>query len=160
MKIELVAIGRMKAGPERDLASRYAERLRAMGRGMGLDGPRIMEIPESLARRDEDRKLEEAGAIDQALGHGFRRIVFDERGAAIDSVQFAGFLGKARDEGAAGAVCVIGGPDGLAPTLAAKADLVLSFGKMTMPHQLVRVLVLEQLYRAATILAGHPYHRA
>ncbi|CAN1547338.1 COG1576 Uncharacterized conserved protein [Rhabdaerophilaceae bacterium] len=150
----------MKSGPERDLVSRYAERFRALGRGLGLDGPRIAEIAESTARRDEDRKVEEATAIESAIGSGFRRILFDERGVALDSVQFAGAVAKIRDAGAPGLALVIGGPDGLLSALGEKADQMLSFGRMTVPHQLVRILVLEQLYRASTILAGHPYHRA
>lgn len=160
MKVELVAIGRLKAGPERELCLRYAERFRAIGRGLGLDGPRLSEIGESPARREDDRKAEEFAGIDAAIPAGFRRIVFDERGTPADSAAFAAFLEKYRMDGVPGLALVIGGPDGLSPQIAARADVTLGFGRMTIPHQLVRVLVLEQLYRAATILAGHPYHRA
>ena len=159
MKVDVVSVGRLKAGPERDLVARYADRFKAMGRTMGLDGPRAVELSESLARRDLDRKDEEASAILAAIPDGYRIVLFDEGGEALDSVAFAQKLGQWRDDGAAGASFVIGGADGLAPSLRAKASLILAFGKMTMPHQIVRALVLEQLYRAATILASHPYHR-
>lgn len=160
MKLDLIAVGKLKAGPERELVSRYAERFRPLGRGLGLDGLRLVEISESPARRDDDRKAEEAMALDGAIPEGYRRVVFDERGIALESAAFAAQLGRWRADNQPGAAFIIGGPDGLAPAFAARADMVLSFGKLTIPHQLVRALVAEQLYRAATILAGHPYHRA
>lgn len=159
MKVDLVAVGKMKAGPERELALRYAERFKPLGKGLGLDGLRLVEIPESPARRDEDRKVEEALALDVAIPEGYRRVVFDERGTTLDSAAFAAFLGRWRADNQPGVAFVVGGPDGLSPAFTARADLVLAFGRLTIPHQLVRVLVAEQLYRAATILAGHPYHR-
>jgi 23S rRNA (pseudouridine1915-N3)-methyltransferase len=160
VKVDLVAIGRMKAGPERDLALRYAERFKPVGKGLGLDGLRVVELSESPARRDDDRKAEEATALEGVIPAGYRRIVFDERGSTMESPAFAAVLGGWRAENQPGVALVIGGPDGLTPAFAARADLVLAFGRLTLPHQLVRVLVTEQLYRAATILAGHPYHRA
>lgn len=159
MKIDVVAIGKLKAGPERELVARYAERLKGIGRSIAFDGPRLVEIGESQARRDLDRKADEAQAILAQIPEMHRVILFDERGAGLDSAEFARILGAWRDSGAPGASFVIGGADGLDSSLRAKATLVLGFGKMTMPHQIVRALVLEQLYRAATILAGHPYHR-
>jgi 23S rRNA (pseudouridine1915-N3)-methyltransferase len=159
VKVDLVAVGKMKVGPERELALRYAERFKPLGRGLGMDGIRLLEVSESTARRDDDRKSEEALALDAIIPEGFRRIVFDERGTTMDSAGFAAFLGRWRADNQPGVACIIGGPDGLAPVFSARADLVLSFGRLTLPHQLVRVLVVEQLYRAATILAGHPYHR-
>lgn len=160
MKLDLLSVGKLKAGPERDLVSRYVERFRPLGRGLGLDGLRLVEISESPSRRDDDRKAEEASALDAAIPEGYRRVVFDERGTTMDSAAFAAQLGRWRAENQPGLALIIGGPDGLAPIFAARADAVLSFGKLTIPHQLVRVLVAEQLYRAASILAGHPYHRA
>ncbi|MGL5448550.1 MAG: 23S rRNA (pseudouridine(1915)-N(3))-methyltransferase RlmH [Rhabdaerophilum sp.] len=160
MKVDLVAIGKMKVGPERELALRYAERFKPVGKGLGLDGLRLVEIPESHARREDDRKAEEALALDTVISEGYRRVVFDERGTTMDSAAFAAFLGHWRADNQPGVAFVIGGPDGLASTVTARADLVIAFGRLTIPHQMVRVLVAEQLYRAATILAGHPYHRA
>ncbi|WP_150288285.1 23S rRNA (pseudouridine(1915)-N(3))-methyltransferase RlmH [Rhabdaerophilum calidifontis] len=159
MRLVLVAVGRLKAGPERELVTRYAERFTALGRGLGLSGPVLAEIAESAARRPEDRKAEEGRAIAARLGAGHPLILFDEGGAMPDSEEFAARLAAWRDAGAAGLDLAIGGADGLAADLRQRADLALAFGRMTLPHQLVRVLALEQLYRAATILAGHPYHR-
>ncbi len=160
MKLDVVAVGRLKAGPERELVARYAERLKGLGRGLGLDGPRLVEIGESQSRRDLDRKAEEAGLILAQIPDGYRVVLFDETGTSLDSAAFAKILGEWRDSGVSGASFIIGGADGLGDGLRARAALTLGFGRMTMPHQIVRVLVLEQLYRAATLLAGHPYHRA
>lgn len=159
MRLDIVAVGRLKAGPERDLVSRYAERCVALGRGLGLSGPAMSEIAESAARRPEDRKAEEARAIRARVAEGAALVLCDEGGTLPDSAAFASRIGAWRDSGKPALALVIGGADGLAPDLRAEADLVIAFGRMTIPHQLVRVLVLEQVYRAATILAGHPYHR-
>ena len=159
MRLDVLAIGRLKAGPERELVQRYAERLGGMARSLGLSGPRAFEAPESPARRDSDRKNEEAQQLLAQLVPGARVVLFDEGGRTIDSRKFASILTEWRDSGAPVAAFVIGGADGLGDAIRAKADLVLGFGAMTLPHQIVRALVMEQLYRAATILAGHPYHR-
>lgn len=159
MKLDVIAVGRLKAGPERELVARYSERLRGMGRALGLDGPRLVELSESPSRRDLDRKVEEAAQILTQIPDSYRLVLFDEGGVSLDSAAFANILGEWRDSGVAGVGFVIGGADGLGDAVKMKAALVLSFGRMTMPHQIVRALVLEQLYRAATILAGHPYHR-
>ncbi len=152
-----MAVGRMKAGPERELVARYAERIEAGLRPLGFKSFNLIECDESRARRPEDRKDEEAKAIlAQCAG---RLILFDERGKTLSSPDFAALLGQWRDENAEATTLVIGGADGLSASLRAKADRVLSFGAMTLPHQLVRVLAAEQLYRACTILSGHPYHR-
>lgn len=158
MKIAIVAVGRLKQGAERDLVQRYRERAEALGRGLGVSGLDIAEIAESRARRDADRCRDEAEAIRRAAGPRF--IAFDERGQAPSSEAFAAGLRRHLDQGLPGMAYVIGGPDGLDPALRAEAEAVLSFGALTIPHQLVRVLVAEQIYRAFTILAGHPYHRA
>lgn len=160
MKLDVLAVGRLKAGPERDLVMRYAERLKGLGRQVGLDGPRLVELPESPARRDVDRKHDEGQALLAEIRDGYRLVTFDERGASLDSAQFAAMLGAWRDSGTPGVAFLIGGADGLDPPLREQAARVISFGGMTLPHQLVRVLVLEQLYRAGTILSGHPYHRS
>jgi 23S rRNA (pseudouridine1915-N3)-methyltransferase len=159
VKIDLIVIGRLKAGPERDLATRYANRFKAISRRLGLDGPNQIDLHESLARRDTDRRDEEAAAILAHLPHHHALILFDETGEAMESKRFAQQIEAWRDDAQAGISLVIGGADGLAKDLLPKAKLVLAFGKMTIPHQLVRILVLEQLYRAATILSNHPYHR-
>lgn len=159
MRLALIAVGRLKDGPERDLCERYLERGLALGRGLSLVGPEIVEIAEGRGKRAEDRKREESEAILARLSPGLV-IALDERGRTLDSEAFAGRLGAARDAGTPAATLVIGGPDGLADEIRARAELTLAFGALTIPHQIVRALALEQLYRAMTILAGHPYHRA
>ena len=159
MRLAVLAVGRLKGGPERELVSRYRERAEALGRSLGLGGPDIVELAESRLRREEDRRVEEAGALLDKAGAG-PLIAFDERGPSLTSERFARRVGAWRDEGRPTLSLVIGGPDGLDDRVRRRADLVVSFGALTLPHQLVRVLVVEQLYRTLTILAGHPYHRA
>jgi 23S rRNA (pseudouridine1915-N3)-methyltransferase len=157
VKLAVVAVGRLKAGPERELSERYRERIDALGRAHGFAPVQVAEIAESRARRGDHRRAEEAAAILEKAASD-RLVVFDERGKSLTSEAFAARLAAWREEGGS-LTFVIGGPDGLDAPVRRRADLVLSFGALTLPHQLVRVLVLEQLYRALTILAGHPYHR-
>lgn len=159
MRISLIAVGRLKAGPERQLAERYAERFGQTGRAQGLEGLRLIEIPESPARQATERMAQEAKAIVAEIAEGSLLLLFDERGKPQSSTGFAQWLAGARDSGRRDLSIIIGGADGLDPSLRERATAILSFGGMTLPHQLVRVLVLEQLYRAVTILSGHPYHR-
>jgi 23S rRNA (pseudouridine1915-N3)-methyltransferase len=159
VRLSLIAVGRLKSGPERDLVDRYRGRIEGVGRTLGITGMDFIELPESRARRDADRCIEEAAAILERAGAS-TLLVFDERGRSPTSEAFAERLGSWRDGGRAGVACVIGGPDGLDPVVRERAALVVSFGALTLPHQIVRVLVAEQLYRALTIIAGHPYHRA
>ena len=159
MKLSLVAVGRLKSGPERQLVERYRERAEALGRSLGFFPVDIAEITEGRGRRDAERRADEGQAILQRLAPGVA-VVLDERGRSLSSDAFAQNIAAWRDEGRAALSCVIGGPDGLDPAIRSRADLILSFGALTLPHQLVRVLAMEQLYRALTILAGHPYHRA
>jgi 23S rRNA (pseudouridine1915-N3)-methyltransferase len=160
MRLLLVEIGRAKAGPERDLVELYLERAAAVGRSLGFNSIELRELDESRARRPQDRKLEEAKAIRGLLGASVRIIACDATGKNLSSVDFAADLGRSRDQGVATLALVIGGPDGLDPEFRAEADLLLAFGAMTWPHQLARIMAAEQIYRAVTILAGHPYHRA
>ncbi|MBV5268958.1 MAG: 23S rRNA (pseudouridine(1915)-N(3))-methyltransferase RlmH [Afipia sp.] len=160
MRIVVIAIGRLKQGPERDLSERYRERFDDIGRKLGFRGIEIHEIPESRARDAATRINEEAAAIAALIPDKSSIIALDERGETIDSATFARHLGRWRDESVPNAVFLIGGADGLSPDLRRKAKLSVAFGKATWPHQMVRVMLLEQVYRAATILSGHPYHRA
>lgn len=160
MRLVIAAVGRLKAGPERDLARRYLERIGQIGRSVGLDAPDVIELDESRARRPEERKRDEAAALRSAIDPRFAIVALDEGGKTPSSEAFAAMVARRRDEGAAGLAFVIGGADGLDPSLLADAQARIAFGAMTWPHQIVRILLAEQLYRAATILAGHPYHRA
>jgi 23S rRNA (pseudouridine1915-N3)-methyltransferase len=160
MRLVVIAIGRLKQGPERELADRYRERFDDIGRKLGFRGLDIHEIPESRARDAATRIAEEAAAISAAIPDKSVLVALDERGDNVDSPAFARHLGRWRDQSVANTIFMIGGADGLSPDLRRKAKLGIAFGSATWPHQMVRVMLLEQIYRAATILAGHPYHRA
>jgi 23S rRNA (pseudouridine1915-N3)-methyltransferase len=160
MRIALVCVGRLKSGPERELLERYLKRLRESARRVGIAGVDLREIGESRATRPQDRRAEEAGAILAALPVGGVLVALDERGASPSSEEWASDIGRARDASRPAYAVAIGGPDGLAASLREKAHRVIGFGSMTWPHQLVRVMASEQLYRAMSILSGHPYHRA
>ncbi len=160
MRIIVHAVGRMKAGPERELADRYFDRFAKAGPAVGLEWAGIVETPESRSASAPERKREEAARLDRILADGAALVLLDERGKSIGSEDFTAWLGTWRDKGQRDLVIAIGGPDGHAPELAQKAALMLSFGALTWPHQLARVMLAEQLYRAASIAAGHPYHRS
>src|SRR3954467_1711495 len=160
MRLLVISVGRLKQGPERELAERYQGRFEDIGRKLGFRGLEIHEIPESRARDSVTRMAEEAAAISAKIGEKSVLVALDERGDSIDSAAFARHLGRWRDDQVANTFFLVGGADGLSPDLRRKAKLKLAFGAATWPHQLARVMLLEQIYRVATILAGHPYHRA
>ncbi|MDP5308558.1 23S rRNA (pseudouridine(1915)-N(3))-methyltransferase RlmH [Paracoccus spongiarum] len=154
MRIDIVAVGRLKKGPESALVGDYLDRFARTGRGLGLPPATLHEI--------EDRRgggmAAEAELLVRAIPAGAALVVLDERGEQPTSPEFAARLAGYRD--AARDLCLmIGGADGLDPALRARADWQISLGRMVWPHMLVRAMLAEQLYRAATILAGSPYHR-
>jgi 23S rRNA (pseudouridine1915-N3)-methyltransferase len=159
MRLVVIAVGRLKQGPERELAERYRDRFEDVGRKLGFRGLDIQEVPESRARDTATRVAEEAVAIATLIPEKSVVVALDEHGLSLDSATFARHIGRWRDDSVANNVFVIGGADGLSPDLRRKAKLTVAFGAATWPHQMVRVMLLEQIYRAATILAGHPYHR-
>lgn len=148
----------MKAGPEREMVARYLDRAIGGGKPLALTGFDVIELTESRAGSSASRKADEAKALRAALPDGIV-VALDERGKAIGSQAFANQIGRWRDDGRPAASFIIGGADGLDPAFVAAADLVLSFSPLTWPHQLVRIMLAEQLYRTTTILSGHPYHR-
>lgn len=157
MRVTLCVVGRARAGPERDLVDDYLKRFDRIGRPLGLGPAAVAEV--------EGRKgggvAAEGALLARAIPEGAWLCVLDERGRALSSPQFAEQLAGWRDAGRSGGLAlVIGGADGVAAELRARADLTLSLGAMVWPHMLARVMLAEQLYRAATILAGGPYHRA
>ncbi len=160
MRLALVTVGRLKRGPERELCERYRERLDALARSHGFAPAALSELPESRSRRAPERCAEEAGLILGAVDPDAVLVALDERGRNdLSSERLAETIRTWRDGGRKALAIVVGGADGLDPSVRARADLVLAFGALTLPHGLVRVLAYEQLYRALTILAGHPYHR-
>ncbi|MDF1802627.1 23S rRNA (pseudouridine(1915)-N(3))-methyltransferase RlmH [Thalassovita sp.] len=155
MRVHICAVGRLRAGPERSLIDDYLTRFDRTGRALGLGPAKIHEV--------EDKKgggmSVEATLLERALPKGAVLCTMDERGTVMTSPEFARQLAKWRDAGRSDLAFVIGGADGIAPSLRAKADFSLSFGKMVWPHMLARAMLTEQLYRAASILGGSPYHR-
>lgn len=155
MRVHICAVGRLRNGPERDLYGDYLTRFDRTGRALGLGPATLIEV--------EDKKgggmAAEAALLERAIPEGALVCVLDERGTVETSPQFANRLAGWRDQGRGDVAFVIGGADGIAPDLRARADASLSFGKMVWPHMLVRVMLSEQLYRAASILANAPYHR-
>jgi len=156
MRVHICAVGRLRAGPEKSLIDDYLTRFDRTGRALGLGPVNLTEV--------EDRKgggmQGEAALLRRALPKGALICTLDERGKRLSSPEFAACLASWRDEGRGDLAIVIGGADGIDPGLRAEADFSLSFGAMVWPHMLVRVMLAEQLYRAATILAGGPYHRS
>ncbi len=160
MRLLVAAVGRLKSGAERDLAERYRDRACKAGRAIGIRDIEIVEIKESRAGDLARRRLEEAIALANLIPEGAVMVALDERGESLDSASIAGEIRAWRDSGRETVAFVIGGADGLGDEIRRRADLCVAFGTATWPHQLVRVMLLEQIYRAVTILAGHPYHHA
>lgn len=158
MRIVIAAVGKMKQGPERELVARYLERARQSGKPLALTGFDVTELAESRASSAAARKTEEARALKASLPDGII-VALDEDGKTQTSEAFARLLARWRDDGRPAVSFVIGGADGIDADFFADADITLSFSPLTWPHQLVRIMLAEQLYRATTILSGHPYHR-
>ena len=159
MKLIVAAIGRQKAGPETELVLRYQDRAKKAGRSLGLTGPDIVEFTESRARSTAERKNQEAEQLLKALPAGCIIVALDEHGKNLPSEDFAKLIDKQRNAASPAIAFVLGGPDGHGQPLLDKAHTKLALGAMTWPHQIARVLMAEQIYRAITILTGHPYHR-
>ena len=160
MRVVVAAVGRLKQGPERELAECYRKRAAQAGRSAGLSAVDVIEIKESRAADTARRMVEESIAIANVIPEHAVTVILGGRGESISSAAFAGRLQEWRQQNKPAVAFIIGAADGLAPGLREKASLAIAFGTATWPHQLVRVMLLEQLYRAVTILSGHPYHRA
>lgn len=159
MRVTIAAIGRMKSGPEQELLARYLDRAAKAGRQLGIASVSVREQVESRKASAPARMEEEAAALRNASQPGSATILLDERGEDIDSAGFAALLRGHLEGGTSEIAFFIGGPDGHGEALRQSADKRLRFGRLTWPHQIVRVLLAEQIYRAVTILSGHPYHR-
>lgn len=155
MKLHICAVGRLRTGPERDLLDDYLKRFERTGRALGLGPAIVHEV--------EDKKgggmAAEADLLRRSLPKGAVICALDERGKLMTSPEFADKLAGWRDAGRSDLAFIIGGADGIDPSLRAEVDFSLSFGKMVWPHMMVRAMLSEQIYRAASILAGGPYHR-
>ena len=160
MRIQIAAIGKLRAGPEATLIADYLDRARSVGRNLGFSGLTIaeMEAPKNLA--DKARQHREGELLLKSARDCDRLIALDETGKNITSREFADLLARLRDQGAGGAGFLIGGADGHSAAIKSRVVETLSFGAATWPHMLARVMLAEQLYRTMTILSGHPYHRS
>jgi 23S rRNA (pseudouridine1915-N3)-methyltransferase len=157
LRVVLAAVGRLRADvPEARLVADYAARFDRTGRALGF-GPLTVSEVEAKA---PGGPATEGALLARALPDGGALVALDERGRMLASPDLAALLADWRDAGRGAAGFAIGGADGLDAVLRDRADLVLSLGPMVWPHALARVMLAEQLYRAATILAGTPYHRA
>ena len=158
MRLTIAAVGRLKDGAERVLVDRYLKRLTA-ARSLGIGPVLEKEITEARQSTAPERQSDEAARLSQFTAEADLVIALDERGKALSSAAFAAWIGARRDDGRRHAAFLIGGADGHGSSLREKAHLLLSLGPMTLPHGLARAILAEQLYRATTILSGHPYHR-
>jgi 23S rRNA (pseudouridine1915-N3)-methyltransferase len=158
MKISILAVGRLKSGAEQTQFNRYFDLFNAAARNLKISPISVVEIAESRSGSVEERKDEEAEALLAKLG-GSRLVALDEQGQMLTSYEFTAMFSRLRDE-ALDVAFAIGGPDGHGDALKQAAHFQLSLGRMTLPHGLVRIVLTEQLYRAVTIMQGHPYHRA
>jgi 23S rRNA (pseudouridine1915-N3)-methyltransferase len=160
MRLIIAAIGRLKDGPDRELSDRYLKRLEQAGRALRFTPVDVIELPEARSDNVDTRKADEASRLIAKLTGVEYVVAMDEHGRSLRSETFADLLAKKRDAGTGSLAFVIGGPDGHGPALLARADYKLTLSPMTLPHGLARIVLAEQLYRATTIISGHPYHRA
>ena len=160
MRLILAAVSKLKSGPERQLVDDYVSRARHTGRPLGFGDVNEVEVDVKAGWTTAKQTQSLVQSLDQQTPNGAKRIALDQRGKALTSDDFANLLAHWRDEGTPGAAIMIGGADGFDRRTLPQPDLTVSFGAMVWPHKLVRVMAAEQLYRALSILAGTPYHRA
>lgn len=160
MRLQVVGIGRLKAGPEKTLADEYQTRLEGLGRKAGITKLTVTDFAESQSQTASQRQDEEAKLLASALAPKASTLVLDERGKSMSSEAFSKLLQRHLDQGTQDLAFLIGGPDGHSAETRKNAGQLLSLGEMTWPHRLVRVMLLEQIYRAVTIMVNHPYHRS
>ena len=160
MRLTILAVGFSRGTAEGTLTDDFMHRALQMGRNMGFPVVSVEEVAVSKARDTKTRMAEEAAKLAGRIPVGAHIVLLDAKGKGMTSEDFAEMLGALRDAGTKDLCFVIGGPDGLAPLEGKRAGRSLAFGPQTWPHLLVRSMLAEQVYRAMTILAGHPYHRA
>jgi 23S rRNA (pseudouridine1915-N3)-methyltransferase len=151
LDITIAAVGRLRRGPELDLIDDYRKRLSW--------AVTIREIEEKRPLPTPERRAREGERLFDALPEGALLIALDERGRQFSSEEFAGQLRKWQESGHRTLAFAIGGADGLDQAVTDRATLLLALGRMTWPHMMARCMLVEQLYRAQQIQAGHPYHK-
>lgn len=151
MRIVIAAVGRLRRGPEFDLLESYRRRMRWP--------VTVREVEEKRPLSTTERRAREADLLRRAIPDGATVVALDETGQTLTSAQFADRIAGWQSRGVRNLAILIGGADGLDDAVRADADLTVAFGAMTWPHMLARGMLMEQLYRAQQILAGHPYHK-
>jgi 23S rRNA (pseudouridine1915-N3)-methyltransferase len=159
MKVSILAVGRLKSGAEQTQFNRYFDLFNAAARNLRLPPIALIEINEGRGESAAERKEAEARELLAKLAPGSRLVALDEHGQLLTSQEFTAMISRLRDE-ALDVAFALGGPDGHGETLRKAAHFQISLGRMTLPHGLARIVLTEQLYRALTIMQGHPYHRA
>ena len=159
MRLAVIAVGRLKAGPEKTLADEYQARAEGLGRKAGISKLTVTEFAESQQASAASRMAEESRLIAGAMPPKAFSIVLDERGKALTSPALADVMRRQLEQATPDMAFVIGGPDGHTQDTRDRASLLLSFGALTWPHRLARVMLFEQIYRVVTIMVNHPYHR-
>lgn len=159
MRLSLICVGKLKDAQEQAVVARYEKRIAGIGGTLGFSKLETHEIAESRGQTAELRRQKEAQNIMQASAKAHFKLVLDEGGATMTSIKFAQWLGARRDDGISSIAVLIGGPDGHNESIRQSADFTLALSNLTLPHGLARIVFIEQLYRAMTILSGHPYHR-
>lgn len=159
MQISICAIGKMKSGPETELVERYLDRARKLGKSLGISDIALHQYSESQARQTAARKTDEAELLLRKIDEQDFVILLDEKGKSLSSRDFAQTFAQEKDSGRKSMAFMIGGPDGSDDAIFKRANRVINLSKLTWPHQIVRLLLAEQIYRATTILLNHPYHR-
>ena len=159
MQFDILAIGRLKQDAELKLQSRYIERINKSGPSLGIKSLKLTELVEAKSQETQTRKSDEAKRLVSSLPKDAYLIALDEKGKSFSTSEFAELIQKRKEDGHGSLSFAIGGPDGHGAELLEKASLKLSLSKLTLPHGLARVFLIEQLYRSLTIWSGHPYHR-
>lgn len=160
MRLQIAAIGGKPGASETSLIADYLKRANAIGRNMGFSGPEIsaLEAPRTLS--GTKRQAREGSLLLEATPSAANLIALDEKGQNLSSEKLATLIATWRDDGVGHTTFAIGGADGHDQSVLDRATIKLSFGALTWPHMLVRVMLAEQIYRVMTILSGHPYHRS
>ncbi len=159
MRVSIAAIGKLKTGPEKLMADDYQKRIEVLGRKAGITSLKINEWSESQGGSAKQRMDDEAQILWAAVPQSALCLVLDERGQSHSSEGFASLIRKQADQGVSDLLFMIGGPDGHAPQTREKANGLIALGPMVWPHRLVRIMLLEQIYRSVTMMVNHPYHR-
>ena len=158
MKLKVISIGQLKNNPILEIQKDYESRILNLSKSVGIKSIEIKELPISKKSSIKERQKEEEKIISQHIKQDNLNVFLDGKGENINSVDISQIISESSFNGK-DLVFFIGGPDGFDEKIIKVANKIISFGKVTWPHKLIRIMLLEQLYRGITILNNHPYHR-